>query len=103
MAEIVRVFHATTHEGKADEFEEFFVDVALPLVKSFSGLVSARIGLPLEGTPNSFLMITTWSSLEGLKEFAGENWSEAVIDPREEHLLSAVSVFHYGDFTEPPL
>lgn len=97
---IIRVFHATTHEGRADEFREFFVDVALPLVRSFPGLVSARIGLPLEDTPNSFLMISTWSSIEGLKEFAGENWDEAVIDPREEHLLSAVSVFHYGDLPE---
>ena len=102
MDEIVRVFHATTHEGKADEFREFFIDVALPLVRSYSGLVSVRIGLPLEAAPNSFLMISTWSSIESLKEFAGENWSEAVIDPREKHLLSAVSVFHYGSFPEEP-
>jgi hypothetical protein len=100
MAEIVRVFHATTHDGKADEFCRFFLDVALPLVRSFSGLVSVRVGLPLEVTPNSFLMISTWSGIEGLKEFAGEDWHEVVIDPREEHLLSAVSVFHYGNFVE---
>ena len=97
MAEIIRVFHVTTHEGMADEFREFFVNEALPMVQSFPGLVSVRVGVPLEATPNSFLMISTWSSIEGLMEFAGENWSEAVIDPREEHLLAAVSVFHYGD------
>jgi hypothetical protein len=59
--------------------------------------VSVRVGLPLEETPNDFLMVSTWSSLGGLKEFAGENWGEAVIDPREAHLLSRVSVYHYGD------
>lgn len=36
-----------------------------------------------------------WSSLEALKEFAGEDWTTAVIDPREEHLLDRVSVSHY--------
>lgn len=97
MIGIIRVFHAETHEGKAEEFREFFVNEALPMVQSFPGLVSVRVGLPLQATPNSFLMISTWSSIEGLVEFAGEDWSEAVIDPREEHLLSAVSVFHYRD------
>ena len=97
MADIIRVFHATTRDGKAGEFREFFVNEALPMVQSFSGLVSVRVGLPLEDTPDSFLMISTWSSLEGLMEFAGEDWREAVIDPREEHLLEDVSVFHYGE------
>lgn len=100
MTEIIRVFHATTHEGKADEFREFFVNEALPMVRSLPGLVSARAGLPPEDTPNSFFMITVWSGIEGLEEFAGENWREAVIDPREEHLLSSVSVFHYEAFAE---
>ena len=95
MADIIRVFHATTHEGKADEFREFFVNEALPMVESFQGLLSVRVGLPMEGTPNSFSMISTWSSVEELMEFTGENWNEAVIDPREEHLLASVSVFHY--------
>jgi hypothetical protein len=40
-------------------------------------------------------MVSTWSSIEALKEFAGEEWTEAVIDPREEHLLERVSVSHY--------
>lgn len=95
MADIIRVFHATTHDGMAEEFREFFMNEALPMVRSFPGLVSVRVGLPMEATPNSFLMISTWSSIEGLMEFAGEEWGEAVIDPREEHMLSSVSVFHY--------
>ena len=100
MAEIVRVFHAQTHDGKAGEFREFFVNEALPLVRSFEGLVSVRVGLPVEATPNSFLMISSWSSIEGLKEFAGDEWTEAVIDAREEHLLASASVYHYWDLGE---
>ena len=67
------------------------------MVRSYPGLVSAVVGLPQEDTPNAFLMISTWSDIEALKEFAGEDWSEAVIDPREAHLLSAVSVAHYWE------
>ena len=95
MANIVRVFHAETHPGMESEFQDFFLETALPLVQGFPGLVSASVGLPTERSPRSFLMISTWSDLEALRGFAGEDWTEAVIDPREAHLLARVQVFHY--------
>ena len=97
MANLVRVFHAETHPGKEDEFEEFFLRQALPMVRGYGGLISVVVGLPQEETPSSFLMISTWSSIASLSEFAGENWREAVIDRREAHLLSKVSVAHYWE------
>lgn len=95
MANIVRVFRAEVKAGREEEFRQFLVEEALPMVRAHPGVVSAEVGLPQSGTPQSFLMISTWSSLDGLKEFAGEDWAEAVIDPREEHLLESVSVSHY--------
>ena len=97
MARLVRVFQAETHPGKEFEFQEFFLHEALPMVRSYRGLVSVVIGLPHERTPNLFSMISTWSGIEALKEFAGEEWSEAVIDPREAHLLARVSVEHFWE------
>jgi heme-degrading monooxygenase HmoA len=69
-----------------DEFQAFFLDEALPLVRSQEGLQRATVVLPLDGNPNKFLMISEWDSLESLKKFAGEEWDETVIDPREAHL-----------------
>ena len=96
MATIVRVFQAEAKAGMESEFREFFVNEALPLVKVQPGVTAVSIGLPLSHSPASFLMVSTWSNLEALKGFAGDNWTEAVIDPREEHLLERVSVSHYG-------
>jgi quinol monooxygenase YgiN len=95
MSSIVRVFQAEAKAGEEDEFRRFFVDEALPLVRAHRGVLSVAVGLPESRTPRSFLMVSTWSSIEALKEFAGEEWTEAVIDPREEHLLERVSVSHY--------
>ena len=97
MPKILRVFRAEAKAGMEEEFRAFFLDVALPLVRSHSGLVSARVGLPDERAPRSFLMVSVWSSVEALQEFAGSDWRNAVIDPREEHLLAAVQVHHYID------
>lgn len=92
---ILRVFHATVHEGKAPEFEEFFRTIALPLVSSQDGLVSVAAGKPRDNDPNTFCMTMVWESVEALRGFAGENWAEARIEPEEAHLLASTTVAHY--------
>ena len=95
MPALIRVFRASVKPGLTDEFQSFFLNEALPLVRSQKGMQRAKIGLPSEGKPNEFLMISEWESLESLKKFAGEDWNNAVIDPRESHLLVETAVDHY--------
>lgn len=92
---ITRIFRATVHEGKQREFEEFFVNVAAPLVRSQPGLLSLAIGRPLPETPHDFVMIMNWEDTGAIRAFAGENWREAVILEEERDLLRKVSVAHY--------
>jgi heme-degrading monooxygenase HmoA len=92
---ILRVFHVTVHEGMASEFEEFFRTIALPLVRSQDGLMSVVAGKPREDAPNIFCMTMVWESVDALKGFAGENWTQARIEPEEEHLIASTSVAHY--------
>jgi heme-degrading monooxygenase HmoA len=94
---IVRHFTATVHAGQQEAFKIFFLETALPLVRSHKGLVSVRVGMPHESSPREFAMVTVWSDLEALKVFAGELWQEAVIHPDEEHLIEKVRVEHYYD------
>jgi heme-degrading monooxygenase HmoA len=97
MSQIIRVFRAMTKPGQEEAFRSFFVEEAVPIVRRVPGLVSVQVGLPTEQSPGAFLMTTTWESLDALKGFAGENWQEAVIDPREAPLLQEVHVYHYLD------
>lgn len=92
---ILRVFHVTVHEGKATEFEEFFRTVALPLVKGQDGVLSVVAGKPRADAPNTFCMTMVWKSVDAIKAFAGENWTQARIEPEEEHLIASTSVEHY--------
>ena len=94
---IIRVFRARIHPGKARQFEEFFLNKALPMVKAKPGLVSVMVGKPLDATSNEFMMTTVWQDVESLKGFAGENWQNPVIDPDEADLLSETFVYHYKD------
>jgi heme-degrading monooxygenase HmoA len=94
---IIRVFQATAKPGNETEFTEFFINEALPMVMQHEGLISVQIGLPRAESGRDFLMTTTWRDLEALKGFAGEDWREAIIDPREAPLLESVRVYHYHE------
>ena len=92
---IVRVFRARIFPHKVAEFEQFFRETALPLVKRQPGLISLTLGKPLEATSNEFLMVMIWQDLDSIKAFAGEQWQNAVVDPSEAELLESTFVDHY--------
>jgi heme-degrading monooxygenase HmoA len=85
----------TVHDGKAPEFGEFFRTIAFPLVKSQDGLLSVVAGKPLADEPNTFCMTMVWENVEAIKNFSGEDWTRARIEPEEEHLIASTSVAHY--------
>lgn len=98
---IVRQFRVTIHPGKEAEFEGIFKDTILPMVKSHDGLVGVIAGKPWNGKPNVFCMTMLWRDLDAIKDFAGEDWAQARVEPEESHLLAASSVEHFELLGEP--
>lgn len=94
-AKVIRVFRATIKSGSETQFRAFFMNEALPMVQREEGLISAQVGLPMESSPSQFSMITTWRDLASVKRFAGANWEQAVIDPREAPFIQESFVSHY--------
>ena len=92
---VTRVFEVEVYPQYKQDFNEFFIHTAAPLVRSYEGLEELHMGVPLESQDCHFLMVSIWSSVDSLKVFAGEAWKEAVIDPREEHMIKKASVRHY--------
>jgi quinol monooxygenase YgiN len=66
---------------------------ALPNVRAHKGLISAYVGLPHLSSPNEFSMVMLWRDLDALKEFTGDQWQNAVINPAETHLLAETHVY----------
>jgi heme-degrading monooxygenase HmoA len=92
---IIRFFRALVHDGQQDSFRKFFIETALPLIRSQEGLVSVSVGLPHETSPHEFSMVTVWRDLDVLRRFAGDDWKSAVIHTDEAHLLKETFVHHY--------
>jgi heme-degrading monooxygenase HmoA len=98
---VIRVFRAVVREGQQSSFRKFFIETALPLVRSQDGLVSVSVGLPHEASPDEFAMVMVWRDLGALKRFAGDDWERAVIHPEEAHLLKETHVHHYHALDNP--
>ncbi len=92
---IIRVFRAKVIEGKQDEFRSFFTEIAIPLIKQQTGMIDVVVGLPLDDDLQEFMMTSYWSDIESLKNFAGEDWKQAVVDDREKYLIEEVSIDHF--------
>ncbi|MCL5777145.1 antibiotic biosynthesis monooxygenase [Limibaculum sp. FT325] len=92
---IVRVFRVITQPGKRAEFEDFFRNTAMPLVKSQPGIVSVTAGTPRPETPDEFCMVMVWRDLDALKAFAGQDWRNPHILPEEAVLVRERFIHHY--------
>jgi heme-degrading monooxygenase HmoA len=94
-AMIMRVFQVSTHPGKEAEYERFFHETAIPLMKGTSGIVSVSPGAPRPESPTEFCFVMVWDSLESLKAFVGEDYQSAHVHPDEARLVRSRTIHHY--------
>lgn len=92
---IIRVFRPRVHAGMQEEFERFLRQTAMPFVSGHEGLVAQHVGRPMASSPDEFVYIAVWRDLAALRAFAGEDWTKAVVDPSEEHMLRETFLSHY--------
>lgn len=92
---IVRIFQVSIFEDKVDEFRRFFIETAIPLVKSQPGLVSLTAGLPRPDSPTEFSMVMVWENVDAIRAFSGEDWQQPHIDPAEAELVRDRRLSHY--------
>lgn len=91
----MRIFQVLVREGIETEFNQFFHETAIPLMKTTSGIVSVFPGAPRPESPREFSFVMIWENLEALKAFVGEDYSSAHIDPAEAELVESRSIKHY--------
>ncbi|SHK41387.1 hypothetical protein SAMN05444000_12827 [Shimia gijangensis] len=92
---IMRIFQVTTQEGKEREFEEFFYETAIPLMKSTDGIVQVLPGAPRTNSPREFSFVMIWKDLKTLKAFVGDDYQSPHVDPAEAELVESRTIKHY--------
>lgn len=91
---IMRIFQVVTRPGKEKEFGEFFHQTAIPLTRNTDGIVQVLPGAPRADSPREFSFVMVWRDLDALKNFVGEHYQSAHIDPSEAELVQSRTIKH---------
>jgi heme-degrading monooxygenase HmoA len=94
---IARIWHGRTQRTHADAYFAVLQQRAIPDYESVPGNRAVHILRREEGDVCHFLTISLWDSLEGIKQFAGENIEQAKYYPKDQAFLLEFepTVVHY--------
>lgn len=92
---ILRIFRVTVYDDKIDEFRDFFLNTAVPLMKATDGIEGIHFGLPRPETPNEFAIVMLWRDLDALTSFVGEDWQAPHVHPDEAGIVKERYLDHY--------
>lgn len=89
MPPVVRVWTGYgTPEGVDRYCREHFPEAVLPHLRAVDGFLSAQVLVRTLEDETQVVVATTWTSLEAVKAFAGEDYSAAVVEPAVRDLLA---------------
>jgi heme-degrading monooxygenase HmoA len=99
---IVRMWEARVTPGLLDQFVEFLVERAWPVMEAADGFAGGELYRADSGTEPRLVMITRWRNEAALARFAGPDWrSTPVVLPEEDRFLTRPpQVWH---FTQVPV
>jgi len=92
---ITRLWRGWTASGDGDAYEHFLLEEMFPAMCEIAGFRGAEVLRRRDGDEVAFVTLTRFECLEALRAFAGEDFAQAVIEPRARRLLS-----HHGATAE---
>ena len=96
---IARIWHGGTKRQDARAYEEMLRHEIFPGIahRNIRGYHGAELFIREDGDEVEFVTLLRFDSMEGVKEFAGENESKPVIYPKAEALLTRMDEYsrHY--------
>ena len=85
---IARIWHGWTTPENAGAYEEFLHTKMFPSIHRVPGYLGADLLRRDEGDRVAFITITRFESLDAIREFAGEEYERAVVEPEARALLA---------------
>ncbi|MCC6612581.1 MAG: antibiotic biosynthesis monooxygenase [Anaerolineae bacterium] len=74
---IARLWHGVTKAEDADVYYDYLKRTGLSDYRSVEGNLGVQVLRRIEGDKAHFLLITHWDSLDAIKRFAGEDYTQA--------------------------
>lgn len=85
---ILRHWSARTNESQLPKYLDHFSKNVLPELRRVSGYLGATVSVRHIGNEVEILVVTSWRSLESIRDFAGPDLEAAVVAPEAAALLT---------------
>jgi len=103
---VVRTWRGWTNSEDAEAYTAYLEETGLKEYRGTPGNEGVLLLRRMVGEEAEFLLVSTWSSMEAVQRFAGDDPERAVFYPEDEKYLTRydVHVDHYEQipFGEPP-
>jgi len=95
---VVRIFIVKIYPEMREEYEDMFINVAVPYVSERNGVIEVWPGKPTKEGSFEYLFYSTWESLDAIIDFVGPDYEKATIPPGMEKFVIDCWVHHYQAF-----
>jgi heme-degrading monooxygenase HmoA len=94
---ISRHWKGVAKPGEADHYIHHLRNDTFPKLAKIDGFISASILRRSISERTEFLVVTTWQSIEAIRQFAGESAQTAVVPPEVQAMMLVYDreVVHY--------
>jgi heme-degrading monooxygenase HmoA len=94
---ICRLWRALTRLEEADSYVEHLRGIIFPQLRRLSGFIDASILKREVDRGAEFVVVTRWESLKAIEQFAGADFTMAVVPPEVQRMMIDYdrSVRHY--------
>jgi heme-degrading monooxygenase HmoA len=84
---VARIWHGRTPAAKADEYRQYLFDVGVKKIASLPGNRGVQMMVSKTAEVGEFMVISYWDSIEAIKGYAGENYTQVHDLPRDKDFL----------------
>jgi heme-degrading monooxygenase HmoA len=84
---VARIWHGRTPLAKADEYKQYIYDVGIKKIASLPGNRGVQMMVMKTAEIGDFTVISYWDSIDAIKGYAGENYTQVHDLPKDKDYL----------------
>jgi heme-degrading monooxygenase HmoA len=84
---VARIWHGRTAAEKADEYRQYLFDAGIKKIASLPGNRGVQMMMSRRPNEAEFIVVSYWDSIEAIKGYAGENYTQVHDLPRDKEFL----------------
>ena len=84
---VARIWHGRTPAAKADEYRQYLYEAGVKKIATLPGNRGVQMMMSKTAAEGEFMVVSYWDSIEAIKGYAGQNYTQVHDLPRDKEFL----------------